>query len=93
MNVTISLPDDLVKKARHLAVDQGVSLSTYLRRLLEKQVEESDSERARREARESQRAMMAKGFHLGIGKRTWTRDDLHDRDALRTKYLEELHGG
>ena len=34
-NVTLSLPDDLLREARHLAVDQGVSLSRFVAMSLE----------------------------------------------------------
>ena len=77
MNVTVSLPDDLVKKARHLAVDQGVSLSRYIAELIEKQVGDEDW---RREARERRRRMMAEPISMGLhDKITWTRDELHER--------------
>lgn len=34
MNVTLKLPDDLVKKARHLAIDENTSLSGLVAQLL-----------------------------------------------------------
>ena len=78
MNVTVSLPEDVLKAAKHLAVDRGVSLSKYIAELIEKQV---GDESWRREARERQRQMMAKGFPLGIPDKPnrWTRDELHER--------------
>ena len=77
MNVTISLRDELVKEARHLAVDKGVSLSKYIASILE---EELGKERSWGEARERQRRMMAEGLHIGMPEKvTWTRDQLHER--------------
>lgn len=38
MNVTVKLKDPLVKSARHRAVDQGLSLSAWLARLIEKEL-------------------------------------------------------
>lgn len=37
-NVTVALPADLVREARHLAVDQGVSLSRFVAMLIEERV-------------------------------------------------------
>jgi hypothetical protein len=77
VNVTVSLPAELAKAARHLAVDRGVSLSRYLAELIEEKV---GTEGERRAARERQRQMMAEGLKLGMPhKVTWTRDDLHER--------------
>jgi hypothetical protein len=75
VNVTISLPDDLVREARHEAVDRGLSLSRYLAELLEQHLE---SQRRYREARERHRRTMAEG-PVRIGEITWTRDELHER--------------
>lgn len=76
-NVTVSLPADLVREARHLAVDRGVSLSRYLALLLEAQV---DSHRRYREARERQLALLDQGLPLGTqGYIRWSRDTLHER--------------
>lgn len=78
MNVTISLPDDLAKQARHRAVDQGLSLSRYVAKVLEKEL--GERERIRREAAARLLQMLDKGYALGMpDKPTWTRDDLHDR--------------
>ena len=35
MNVTISLPEELVRQARHRAVDRGMSLSKYVASVLD----------------------------------------------------------
>ena len=76
-NVTLSLPDDLLREARHLAVDHGLSLSRYLSLLLEEQVE---SARQYRAARDRQLQLLEKGLNLGTqGKITWTREELHER--------------
>ena len=77
LNVTVSLPADLVKEARHLAVDKGLSLSAYLADLLEEQVRAGQEYRA---AREAGLARLRKGYPLGTnGKITRTRDELHER--------------
>jgi hypothetical protein len=76
-NVTISLSADLVREARHLAVDRGVSLSKFLALLLEEQVEGA---RQYRQARDRQLELLKRGLPLGTrGQTTWTRDTLHER--------------
>jgi hypothetical protein len=76
-NVTLSLPDDLLREARHLAVDEGLSLSGFVARSLEQQVE---AVRGYRRARERQLRLLRRGFDLGTnGVAAWTRESLHER--------------
>ena len=76
-NVTVSLPADLVREARHLAVDRGVSLSKFLALLLEEQVEAT---RQYRQARDRQLELLDRGLPLGTrGEAGWSRDELHER--------------
>lgn len=76
-NVTVTLPEELLREARHMAVDQGVSLSRFLAALLEERVRASERYRA---ARSRQRDLMRAGLDLGTeGQSTWTRDELHAR--------------
>lgn len=76
-NVTVSLPADLLREARHLAVDQGLSLSSYLALLLKAEVELA---RGRRAARERQRGLLEAGLSLGTrGRVSWRREVLHER--------------
>jgi hypothetical protein len=76
-NVTLSLPAELVREARHLAVDRGLSLSKYLAELLEEQVA---ARRQYEEARERHLKMLEKGYDLGThGQITWSRDSLYER--------------
>ena len=77
MNVTVSLKEELVKEARHLAVDKGMSLSKYIASILE---EELEAKRQYGEARERRHRMMAADMKLGMPEKvTWTRDELHER--------------
>jgi post-segregation antitoxin (ccd killing protein) len=46
MNVTLKLPDELVREARHLAVNQSKSLSAWMASLVRRELEESSSENA-----------------------------------------------
>ncbi|MDO8673574.1 MAG: CopG family transcriptional regulator [Dehalococcoidia bacterium] len=76
-NVTVSLPTGLLREARHLAVDQGLSLSRFLALLLEERIEAA---RRRKEALGRQRLQLEQGLPLGTGgKAGWDREALHER--------------
>jgi hypothetical protein len=75
-NVTLSLPKDVLKKAKILAIEQDSSLSGLMTRLLEELVSKRD---AYRQAREHHLAVFEK-LDLGTGGRVnWSREDLHER--------------
>jgi hypothetical protein len=76
-NVTLTLPEDLLREARHLAVDEGVSLSRFVARSLEQRVQAA---RAYRIAQQRQLRLLREGIELGTGgKATWHRESLHER--------------
>ncbi len=76
-NVTVSLPAEMVKDARHLAVDRGLSLSRFIASLLEDEIRR---ERLYQQAMERELERMEKGMNLGTGGRiSWTRDSLYER--------------
>lgn len=76
-NVTLALPADLLREARHLAVDQGVSLSKFVALILAARVE---TLRRYGQARERQQLLLAKGLPLEThGQIAWKRDELHER--------------
>ena len=76
-NVTLSLPKDLLKRAKKFAVMHDRSLSDLLRETLEEKMKEGTGYQ---KARSRQLALMGKGFDLGTkGKITTTRDQLHER--------------
>lgn len=76
-NVTLSLPKDILRKAKHIAIDRQTSLSGLLAKTLEEIVHQ---EEAYQQAKQRQLSAMKKGFDLGLkGKRTWARDELHER--------------
>jgi metal-responsive CopG/Arc/MetJ family transcriptional regulator len=76
-NVTVTLPAQLLRQVRHLAVDRGVSLSRFIALLLESEVEDYRRYEA---ARERQLALMEEGLPLGThGKIGWDRAELHER--------------
>ena len=78
-NITLSLDKDLIRKARQLSARKSTSISKLLSEELERLVRDHEQyEQAKRRAL----ATMKKGFHMG-GRITASRDELHDRQALR----------
>jgi len=76
-NITISMPKDLLKKVKRLAVRKGTSVSGLLCQYLE-DVVRSDS--AYRRAAKRIEGRLRKGLNLGThGKISWTRESLHER--------------
>lgn len=76
-NITLSIPKEILREAKHLAVDRGISLSGLLVEALEERVKRLS--RMRRAA-ERQRTLMRSGLKLGTkGKIRWSREDLHAR--------------
>jgi hypothetical protein len=76
-NITIALPDEVAKVARHLAVDEGLSLSGYVAELISERVRHAGTYEA---ARDRQLRLLQAGFDLGTnGPANWIRDELHER--------------
>jgi hypothetical protein len=76
-NITLSIPKEILREAKHLAVDRGISLSGFLIEALEERVKRLSQ---MRRAAERQRTLMRSGLKLGTkGKIRWTREDLHAR--------------
>ena len=78
-NITLTLDDELIHKARVLAARRNRSVSALLREELFRLVTEDEAyETAKRAALER----LERGTHLGGGPLP-SRDDLHDRAGLR----------
>ena len=76
-NITLSISKDILREAKHLAVDRGISLSRLLVEALEERVKRLSQ---MGQAAERQRTLMRRGLKLGTkGKIRWTREDLHAR--------------
>jgi len=76
-NITLSIPKDILREAKHLAVDRGISLSGFLVEALEGRVKRLSQ---MRRAAERQRTLMRRTLRLGTkGKIRWNREDLHAR--------------
>ena len=76
-NITLSLPKDLLRRVKLIAVRRGESVSGLLARMLEELVRRED-EYAR--AREDHLALLEEGLDLGTeGRAGWKREELHER--------------
>jgi predicted transcriptional regulator len=76
-NITLALPEEVLKQVKIIAAKRETSVSAMLREKLKELVQEEDEySQAMREALEA----LEHGFELGTyGKATWTRDELHER--------------
>lgn len=78
MNITLTLDDSLVKEVRKIAAERDTTLTGLVRLYLEQiAAENAQSGRKRRELEALRRSF--KKFQFRMGKRTWTRADLHER--------------
>ena len=76
-NVTLSIPRELLKRAKRLAADRDTSLSVLVTEALARL---SDEDRRYSAAKKRALAAMRSARLLGTGgRRTWTRDELHER--------------
>jgi hypothetical protein len=78
MNLTLSLDEELIKKVRKMAVERNTTLTGMVRDYLEKLAAEDAASGRRRREREALERSFA-SFRFKVGKRTWTRADLHAR--------------
>jgi hypothetical protein len=75
-NLTVSLPQQTIRKAKILAARRGSSISGLLAEQIEILVGEEEAyERAQRQAV----ALLDQGFHLGGVIRSSSRDEWHER--------------
>jgi len=82
MNVTLSLDDKLVKQVRKIAVERDTTLTGLIRAHLEQlAAEHGDSDRRRRDLELLDQTFDRFQTRLDYGKRTWRREDLHDRKS------------
>lgn len=85
-NITISIDDDLYRQARMKAAEQSTSISAlfknFLVRLTISEAAETEFQRLAREEQELRAELRAR--RLGLKpEHNLTRDELHDRHALR----------
>jgi hypothetical protein len=76
-NITLSLPKDILLKAKHIAIEKQTSLSGLLARTLEEMVKREDSYK---KARERHLTILNKVPDLGTnGSISWSRGDIYER--------------
>ncbi|MGI8575828.1 MAG: DUF6364 family protein [Egibacteraceae bacterium] len=75
-NITLALPEELVRKAKVVAATRDTSISALVAEFFESLTHEADYDALWRRERE----LMAGGLPMRVGRVTWTRDELHDRD-------------
>lgn len=74
-NLTITVPDEVLKSARRRALEQGTSVNALLRDYLRQFTGAQSTQ-----AKAAQRVLELSGrARAGRGKAKWTRDDLHQR--------------
>ena len=79
MNITLSLDENIVRKARKVAIDRNTTLTGMVRKFLEETARSDEMERKR--AVLTLRETFSK-YGRDMGQRSWRREALHDRPAL-----------
>ena len=75
-NVTISIDDGLLKKAKKIAIDRDTSFNGLVRGYVEELVRK-DELRKRLQIEELDRLFAES--RAKVGKKSWTREELHER--------------
>jgi len=76
-NVTLSIPKDVLRKAKILAINKNISLSGLLTQTLTDLVAHQE---AYEQARQRNLTLLKSGFDLGTqGYIAWKREELHER--------------
>ncbi len=74
--MTLSLPKETVRRAKHIAIERGTSLSGFLAKLLEEATRREESYRGAKK----RHLHMLRESDLGTqGRLSWRRGDLHER--------------
>jgi hypothetical protein len=76
-NLTISVSEEVLKRARIRALGDNTSVNAVLNRYLEEYAREDELRRQRASALKSL-LELADQSRAGRGGKTWTRDDLHE---------------
>ena len=75
-NITLAVEEDIVKKVRKLAVERNTSLTALVRETLRQLAARED---VRTEERVAELMACFDSTPGKVGKKTWTREDLHER--------------
>ncbi len=79
-NLTLQLDSEVIRRARIVAAKRGTSVSALVAIQL---IELVDQDERVEHARERAETILKKA--VPRGGRSWTRDELHDRQALRSR--------
>jgi hypothetical protein len=74
-NLTITLDEQLLRDARKIAIDRNTSVNRLIRDFLAGLVREQD----RRQAALADVEEIFRTTRVSVGRRSWTREDLHER--------------
>lgn len=74
-NVTLALPEELVRRAKVVAAARDTSISALVAEYLESLTADPDYDLLWRHERE----LMAAGLPMQVGPVTWSREDVHAR--------------
>ena len=75
-NITLSLPDDLLRKSREYAEKHGTSLNQFVRDLLSKVLQNEEKSTIEKLLEKSER------FSVNTDNYKWNRDEIYDRKVL-----------
>jgi len=75
-NITFSLDDKIIKKARKIAIDHNTTLTTMIRNYIKSVVER---ESISRKTAINELNHTFENMSRNMGKRSWTRDELYER--------------
>jgi hypothetical protein len=76
-NITLSIPKELLRKIKHIAIEKQISISALLTKTLEEIAQKEDTYE---KAKKHHLSILETGFELDTcGKINWQREDLHER--------------
>ena len=75
-NLTLAIDKQLLKKARHLALERDTTVNAMVRNFLEKEISQSES---MMEVLAQSLEDHFKKNSISLGSITWTREELHER--------------
>jgi len=78
-NITLSIPKQLLRKVKRIALEKDTSISGLMRQMLVDLVEQEDRYH---QGRERHLVLLRSGTDLGTnGEINWDREELHDRSS------------
>lgn len=76
-NVTLALPEEVIKAAKHIAVDRGLSLSSLVAEYIINIIKQQNNYAS---IQGEALTLLQQGFDMGTeGKIDWKREDLYER--------------